>query len=99
MNLVLASKSPRRKEILEKAGYDITIKVSDIDETVNESNPIDTVKAIAKKKGLDIYKKNNNLDDVILSADTIVVINNEILGKPKNIDDARMMINKLQNNK
>ena len=98
MNLVLASKSPRRKEILEKAGYDITIKVSDIDETVNESNPIDTVKAIAKKKGLDIYKKNNNLDDVILSADTIVVINNEILGKPKNIDDARMMINKLQNN-
>lgn len=94
MKLILASKSPRRKEILENAGFKIEIKVSNVDETVNETTPINTVMAIAKKKGLDIYNSNKN--DIVISADTIVVIDNEILGKPKNKDDARKMINQLQ---
>lgn len=98
MYLVLASKSPRRKELLELAGYNFKIEVSNVDETVEETNPVDKVMAIAKKKGIDVYNKSNNEEAVILSADTIVVINNQILGKPKDKDDARLMMKMLQNN-
>ena len=98
MYLVLASKSPRRKELLELAGYNFKIEVSNVDETVEETNPVDKVMAIAKKKGIDVYNKSNNEEAVILSADTIVVINNQVLGKPKDKDDARLMMKMLQNN-
>ena len=97
MYLILASKSPRRREILMNAGYNIRISASNVDETVIETIPEEKVFAIAKKKGLDVYE--NFKDDsnaVILSADTIVVINNEILGKPKDKEHAREMISKLQ---
>lgn len=99
MFLVLASKSPRRREILTQAGYNFQINVSDVDETVSEILPEDKVLAIAKKKGLDIFSKYNTPDVVILSADTIVLIDDEILGKPKDKDDARRMINMLQGKK
>ena len=59
MNLILASKSPRRKELLTQAGFQFTIDVSNVDETVEEINPVDKVLAIAKKKGLDVFKKHN----------------------------------------
>ena len=96
--LVLASKSPRRKELLSQAGFDFQVSVSNVDETVNEINPVEKVLAIAKKKGLDIYSKYNDEEAVVLSADTIVVINNQVLGKPKDKDDARLMMKMLQNN-
>lgn len=98
MYLVLASKSPRRRELLTQAGYQFQINVSHVDETVEETNPIDKVLAIAKKKGIDVFNKYNNEEAVILSADTIVVINNDVLGKPKDKDEARLMIKMLQNN-
>ena len=98
MYLILASKSPRRKELLELAGYTFDIEVSNVDETVEETNPVDKVMAIAKKKGIDIYNKLNSESAVILSADTIVVINNQVLGKPKDKDDVRLMMKMLQNN-
>ncbi len=98
MYLVLASKSPRRKELLTQAGYQFQVDVSNVDENVEETNPVDKVLAIAKKKGLDVFSKYNDNEAVILSADTIVVINNEVLGKPKDKDDARLMIKMLQNN-
>ena len=97
MYLVLASKSPRRREILMNAGYNIRISASNVDETVIETIPEEKVFAIAKKKGLDVYENfKNDSNAVILSADTIVVINNEILGKPKDKQHAREMISKLQ---
>jgi len=98
MYLVLASKSPRRRELLLQAGYQFQINISKVDETVEETNPVDKVLAIAKKKGLDVYSKYNNDEAVILSADTIVVINNEVLGKPKDKDEAKLMMKMLQNN-
>lgn len=97
MKLILASKSPRRKEILSQAGYEFEIVISNVDENVSEKKAEDKVLAIAKKKGIDIYNKLKEEDVVILSADTIVVVDNIILGKPKNIDDARNMINLLNN--
>lgn len=96
MYLVLASKSPRRKELLLQAGYKLQIRASDVDEEVTETEPKEKVLAIAKKKGVDVFNKVNNNEAVILSADTIVVINGEILGKPKDKDDARRMISLLQ---
>ena len=97
MNLILASKSPRRKELLTLAGYKFEIEVSDVDETVEETNPVDKVLAIAKKKGLDIFNKYNNREILVLSADTIVVINNHVLGKPQNQQEAKLMMKMLQN--
>lgn len=99
MFLVLGSKSPRRKEILEQAGYKFQVNVSNISEEVDETHPEEKVLAIAKKKGLDIFSKYNNQDVVVLSADTIVVVDNEILGKPKDIDDARRMIQLIEGKK
>ena len=97
MYIILASKSPRRREILTNAGYNIRVSASDVEETVGETNPEDKVLAIAKKKGLDVYKKFVNDDQaIILSADTIVVVDDEILGKPQDKEDARNMISKLQ---
>ena len=97
MYIILASKSPRRREILTNAGYNIRVSASDVDEVVYEIYPEDKVLAIAKKKGLDVYKKFVNDDQaIILSADTIVVVDDEILGKPKDKEDARNMISKLQ---
>lgn len=99
MYLVLASKSPRRRELLMNAGYSIRISPSNADEEVSEIYPEDKVLAIAKKKGLDVYEKfKNDREAVILSADTIVVINGEVLGKPKDKYEAREMITKLQGN-
>ena len=57
MYLVLASKSPRRKEILANAGYKFKVIVSSVDENVEETSPIEKVAAIARKKGLDVYKQ------------------------------------------
>jgi MAF protein len=99
MYLVLASKSPRRRELLMNAGYSIRISPSDANEEVSEIYPEEKVLAIAKKKGIDVYEKYKNDDQaVVLSADTIVVINDEVLGKPKDKAEAREMITKLQGN-
>lgn len=99
MFLVLGSKSPRRKEILKQAGYKFQVNVSNVSEDVAEILPEEKVLAIAKKKGLDIFSRYNNPDVVVLSADTIVVVDNEILGKPKDIVDARRMIHLLAGKK
>lgn len=100
MYLILASKSPRRREILTQAGYSIQIDVSNVDENVEQIFPEDKVMAIARKKGEDVFSRyKNNQEAVVLSADTIVVIDNKILGKPKDINEAREMIKLLQGRK
>ena len=66
MYLVLASKSPRRRELLMNAGYSIRISPSDANEEVSEIYPEEKVLAIAKKKGIDVYEKYKN-DERILA--------------------------------
>lgn len=92
--IILGSKSPRRQEILKMAGYDFKVVVSDIDENVDADNITDMSLKIAKKKCEAIYK--DYKDDIIICADTIVVLDNIVLGKPKDKDDARYMINMIQ---
>lgn len=91
MDIILASKSPRRREILENTKVRFSIKESQIDEVIkaNES-PKETVMRLAYEKALDVA--NNNKESLVIGADTIVVINDQILGKPKDEGEAYDMI-------
>lgn len=96
---ILASKSPRRKQIMaEEISENFIIITREIDEEKSYvMEPIDAVKDIAKRKGEEIAKEHP--DDVVISADTIVVFNNEKLGKPKSKEDACNMLRKLSGQK
>ncbi len=86
MKLVLASKSPRRSEILKNAGFDFTVRVADADETIPDgTKPEDAVVFLAARKAMAVERAE---DETVLGADTIVVLDGKILGKPKNKDDA-----------
>ena len=92
--LILASKSPRRSDLLEQAGLTFSIIPSDFDEgSVTMSDPESYVKALARSKALDISEKHP--DSWVLGADTIVVIGNKILGKPSSEEQARWMLRQL----
>ena len=98
MKYILASKSPRRSEILLKAGYKFKVIPSNIDESKISTNitPKDYCVELAKLKAYDIANKNKNC--TIIGSDTIVYINNSILNKPKNFNDAKKMLSMLSNN-
>ena len=96
--IILASKSPRRKQILEMLNIPFEIIVADIDEKINPNNDLRReIENISFLKALKVF--NENKDAIVIGADTIVVVNNEVLGKPKNEDDAFRMLKLLQNNK
>jgi len=94
MNLVLASQSPRRKELLSVLGYPFTVMPSSIDETPREGeDPEKLVIRVAREKGMEAATR--VAGSLILSADTVVVVGNEILGKPRDEQDAIRMLRKL----
>jgi septum formation protein len=88
--LVLASRSPRRAEILRQAGIPFTVRTADVDETPRDGEkPEDYVRRLAEEKALAIDARP---DETVLAADTTVVIDGEILGKPADAADARRML-------
>ena len=96
MNIILASGSPRRKEILENTNLKFSVITSDIDERIFENEePIQLVLRLAFEKCMSVAQ--NNPSDLVIGADTIVVLDNEILGKPKNEEEAFDMLSKLSN--
>ncbi len=93
MKLVLASKSPRRSEILKNAGFEFIIRTADADETIADgTNPEDAVVIIAARKAKAVERAK---DEMVLGADTIVVLDEKILGKPKDREDAFNMLRSL----
>ncbi len=91
---ILASASPRRKEILENAGFSFEIIVSDADENITESlTPSETVEELAKRKALAVWE--NNKDAVVFGCDTVVAVDGKILGKPRDDEEAYEMIKSL----
>ncbi|MGB9678711.1 MAG: nucleoside triphosphate pyrophosphatase [Thermoanaerobacteraceae bacterium] len=94
MNFILASGSPRRKELLDSLGLSFKIVKSDINEQSKEFEPSKYVMDIAYKK---TYSVANSIkeESIVLGADTIVVIDNEILGKPQDEKRAFLMLKKL----
>jgi septum formation protein len=94
--IILASKSPRRRELLEQAGLVFEVLASDIDESmVPLSSPQDYVKNLSRKKADHIAAIRP--DHWIIGADTIVVVDDLILGKPENREDSIQMLNRLSN--
>ena len=92
--LILASNSPRRAKLLKDAGLDFIIESSDLEEIVDEKlKPQDMVIELAKMKAVHVAALHPN--DVVIGADTIVVYGNEVLGKPKDEDDAYRMLKML----
>ncbi len=95
--LILASKSPRRKYLLEQAGLSFEIIPSGFDENkIPLTEPKDYVKKLAMAKATDVAKKWPQT--WVIGADTIVLIDGKILGKPKSRDEARKMLTKLSGN-
>lgn len=95
LKLVLASGSPRRKELLASSFLKFDILVSDIEENSNEVLPHDIAMDLAFQKASAIAKSLKDPSKVILGADTIVVFENEILGKPIDKSDAKLILQKL----
>lgn len=99
--IILASASPRRKEILRDLGVDFEVVVADVDESSAITDPVALTKELARRKGEAVYKKLKREGEydadgaVIISADTVVCCDGEILGKPRDRDDAIRMIRAL----
>ena len=90
MQLILASASPRRKELLEKFGVPFVIRVADIDESMDPGNPpYDEVGRVSRLKALAVAREP---DDILIAADTIVVCQGKVLGKPRDEADAKAML-------
>lgn len=92
--IFLASKSPRRRKLLKQIGLNFKSFSVDLHEEIFDSeHPIETVKRLSQHKLEEASKKVK--DAIIITADTIVVLNKEIIGKPKNEKDAAKILNKL----
>lgn len=92
--IILASASPRRQELIAHITNDFVVITKDTDETVSgDMSPTDAVKLIAKRKAMAVYVENP--ENIVIGADTIVVLDGEIMGKPKNNTDAENMLHKL----
>ncbi|MCL4115930.1 UNVERIFIED_CONTAM: hypothetical protein GTU68_040303 [Idotea baltica] len=99
LNIYLASQSPRRKDLLERASIPFELINNNVDEIIPEGLNINEVpEYLAKLKG-DASKHELILpEEVIISADTIVTYNNVIYGKPKNAEEAKMVLQQLSGN-
>ncbi|WP_300392479.1 nucleoside triphosphate pyrophosphatase [Fusobacterium sp.] len=91
--MILASASPRRKEILENFGFSFKTVVKNVDETSNKDTVKEKIMEIARKKAIAVAKDFPN--ENVIGADTMVVINNKILGKPHNKQEAFEMLKSL----
>lgn len=95
-NIVLASKSPRRQELLKGIGVDFTILTKEVDENYPQRLPaIDVAPFLSLKKAKAFEDSELPENYMVITADTVVIVENEILGKPKDRDDAIRMMNLL----
>ena len=94
MKIILASKSPRRKELLSRIVKDFDIIVSDVDESVEDGvHPMDAVRILAERKGRAVAE--SYPDSLVISSDTLVELSAVPLGKPESKDDAKRMLSSL----
>lgn len=97
MNIILASASPRRRELLQAIGLPITIQIPAIDEdSLNGLRPDIHALTLAIQKAEAIANATGAAEAIIIAADTVVVVDGRILGKPSSSDDARAMLTTLR---
>lgn len=99
--VILGSASPRRKELLAQIGVEFEIKTSSAEEFYTSTVPEEIVKELALQKAENVVSELQNetgdlKDMIVIGADTIVALDHEILGKPKDEEDAFRMISELQ---
>lgn len=95
-NIVLASNSPRRKELMSGLGVDYVIKtLPDVDESYPDTLQGTEIPAYISREKADAYKSLIQPDELLITADTIVWLNGEVLGKPKGREGAMDMLRKL----
>lgn len=95
MELILASQSPRRRELLARMGLSFTVSVADIDETMDDAKkPFDEVARLSAQKAAAIAET-APADAVIVAADTVVVLEDRVLGKPHSTEEAAAMLSAL----
>jgi septum formation protein len=100
MSLILASSSPRRRQLLEQAGLDFTVDAADIDERLQPGEaPATYVQRLALEKAQAVWERHKTEDTdgslIVLGADTTVVCDGNLLGKPTDQADARRMLEML----
>ena len=95
--LVLASRSPRRKQLLTNAGFEFVVRPADVDETTKpHENPEDFIQRLAQEKAAAVECAPG---EIVLGADTAVVMKSEIFGKPRDAQEAVRMLTALQGRK
>jgi septum formation protein len=96
MKLILASASPRRAELLTAAGFDFEVMTVEVDERPRaRERPEDYVRRLAREKSARAMEKITAADTIVIGADTSVVIDGDILGKPRDVNAARAMLKRL----
>ena len=95
--LILASQSPRRRELLEKCGIPFTVEAAGITETIDHSAEITSeIKRLAEAKASAVFALHP--DSIVIGSDTVVVINGKVMGKPKDRHEAAAMLHDLSDN-
>lgn len=94
--LILASNSPRRKEIMHNAGFEFSVKVIPTDEAFPADMPVEEVPAFLARNKAECFRATLN-NEIVLCADTVVVVEDEIINKPNDVEDARRMLRLLSN--
>ena len=97
--IILASASPRRKELMAQAGYEFEIQVSHKEEVYTSTEPSEIVKELALLKAKDVAQMNEKSNLIVIGADTVVAYDGLILGKPESEEDAFRMIQNFQGDK
>ena len=98
MRVILASASPRRKELLKKIIKDFEIIPSDVDESKIKDNSVDQLVeklSYAKAENVFIKEQEKSDDLIVIGVDTMVALENKFLGKPKDVEDAKKMLSDL----
>lgn len=94
--VILASASPRRSQLLKEMGVQFSVHAKHIDESFNSEFPPQKVaEYLSEKKARSFSQEELDVDTLIIAADTIVTVNGLILGKPKNADEAKSILNQL----
>lgn len=101
-NIILASQSPRRKELLAQAGFEFEIVTSDVEEIITGTKPEQIAESLSRQKACDVYNKivrEKGLEyagnSIVIGADTIVAVDDKLLGKPKDKEDAADMLRRM----
>ena len=99
MKIILASASPRRRELLCQIGWDFDIVVSQVEERITRIQPEEVVEELSCQKAQDVFASNDHGGEealLVIGADTVVACDGQILGKPRDREDAVSMLGRLQ---